>query len=314
MSFASPTWLLALALVPAAIALAVVTRRRSRRYAIRFTAVSTALLAAGVTANRRRHLPAVALLAAIAALALALARPRVSDSVPVRSASIMLVSDESGSMAATDVQPSRLIAAEHAANEMIDRMPSTVRIGAIAFSSSANAVQGPEADHAPARALIDAETANGGTDTGGALELALQLLQGTRTGHPVSAIVLISDGAANQGPDPVTVARTAAAERIPIYTVALGTPSGVLRSPDPFAPPQPVPPDPQLMQEIAQTSHGRSFNAETADQVGSIYRLLGDQLGNAHRVDDITADFAIAGLILLLIAAASSARWSAVLP
>jgi Ca-activated chloride channel homolog len=314
MSFADPTWLVALALVPVAAALAVAARRRSRRYAIRFTAVSTALLASGVTANRRRHLTAVVLLAAIAALAIALARPRVTDSVPVRSASIMLVSDESGSMAATDVQPTRLMAAERAANEMIDRMPSTVRIGAIAFSSSANAVQAPEANHAPARAIIDAQVANGGTDTGGALELALELLQGTRTGHPVSAIVLISDGAANEGPDPVTVARRAAAERIPIYTVALGTASGVLQSPDPFSPPQPVPPDPQLMREIAQTSHGRSFNAQTADEVGSIYRLLGDKLGKAQHVDELTADFAIAGLVLLLIAAAGSARWSAILP
>ena len=118
MSFADPTWLIALGVLPVAVGLAVAWRRRASRYAIRFTAVSTALVAAGAAAGRRRQLPAVALLAAIAALAIALARPRVSDSVPVRSASIMLVSDESGSMAATDVRPTP--------TEKLRRRPSPV--------------------------------------------------------------------------------------------------------------------------------------------------------------------------------------------
>jgi Ca-activated chloride channel family protein len=314
MTFASPTWLLALALVPIAIGIAVAARRRAKRYAIRFTAISTAQAAAAGGANRWRHLPAIALLAAIAALAIALARPHVSYSVPVRSASIMLVSDESGSMAADDVSPTRLAASERAANQLIGALPGTVRIGAITFSNTTNAVQAPATDHAAARAVIDAQTANGGTNTGGALQLALQLLGTKKTSKPVSAIVLLSDGAANEGPDPVGVARQAAAERIPIYTVALGTARGVLTTPDPFIPPQSVPPDPQLMQEIAQTSHGRSFNARTADELSSIYAHLGSKLGSAHRTREITADFAIAGLLLLLLAAAGSARWSQVLP
>ncbi len=314
MSFADPTWLIALGVVPVAVGLAIAWRRRAERYAIRFTAVSTALVAAGAGAGRRRQLPAVALLAAIAALAIALARPRVSVVVPVRSASIMLVSDESGSMAATDVRPTRLAATEHAANQLIDALPDTVRIGAIAFSDRPNAVQGPETDHAAARAIIDAQTANGGTDTGGALELALALLHTASRGRPVSAIVLLSDGAANEGPNPVTVARQAAAQHVPIFTVALGTPSGVLPSPDPFVAPQPVPPDPQLMQAIAEASHGRSFDAQTADGLSSIYQQLGDKLGSAHRTREITAEFAIAGLLLLLLAAAGSTRWSAILP
>ena len=314
MSFADPTWLIALALVPVALALAFAARRRATRYAIRFTAVSTALVAAGAGASRRRHLPIVALLAAIAALALALARPHVGYTVPVRSASIMLVSDESGSMAADDVQPTRLAAAERAANQLIDALPGSVRLGAIAFSDRTNAVQAPDPNHAAAREVIDGQNADGGTDTGGALDLALQLLHATKKGHPVSAIVLLSDGAANEGPDPVTVARQAAADRIPIFTVALGTQNGVLRSPDPFVPPQAVPPDPQLMQAIAQTSHGRSFNAQTADRLSSIYRQLGSSLGSSHRTREVTAEFAIAGLLLLLLAAAGSARFSQLLP
>ena len=244
MSFASPLWLVALALIPIAIAAQVAARRRSRRYAVRFPAVSTLVLAAGAGASWRRHLPAVFALAAIAALALALARPRMSYSAPVDQASLMLVTDHSGSMAATDVQPTRLAAAEGAANTFIDQLPANALVGAIAFSSSPDAVQAPVANHGAARAIIDAQTANGSTATGDALQLALQLLRGADKKHPPSAIVLLSDGAANAGLDVTTVAREAAQEKIPIDTVALGTPNGTLPSPDPFGPPVPVPPDP----------------------------------------------------------------------
>jgi Ca-activated chloride channel family protein len=126
--------------------------------------------------------------------------------------------------------------------------------------------------------------------------------------------VLLSDGAANAGIDVTTVAREAAQEKIPIDTVALGTPNGVLPSPDPYQPPTPVPPDPQLMQEIAQLSGGRSFNAQTADELSSIYKQLGRQLGSVTRRRDITAVFAIGGLAFLLLGAATSTRWAGRLP
>ena len=126
--------------------------------------------------------------------------------------------------------------------------------------------------------------------------------------------MLLSDGAANAGIDVTTVARQAAQERIPIDTVALGTPDGVLPSPDPFGPPVSVPPDPQLMQEIAQLSGGRSFNAETADELSSIYKQLGEQLGSVTRKRDITVAFAIGGFVFLLLGAGTSTRWSGRLP
>ena len=238
----------------------------------------------------------------------------MSYSVPVDRASLMLVTDHSGSMAATDVEPTRLAAAERAANTFIDQLPSSALVGAIAFSSSPDGVQSPVADHSAAREVIDGQNANGSTATGNALQLALQLLRGTDKKHPPSAIVLLSDGAANAGIDVTTVAREAAQEKIPIDTVALGTPNGVLPSPDPYQPPTPVPPDPQLMQEIAQLSGGRSFNAQTADELSSIYKQLGRQLGSVTRKRDITAVFAIGGLAFLLLGAATSTRWAGRLP
>jgi Ca-activated chloride channel family protein len=315
MSFASPVWLAALALVPAAIAASIWARRRATRYAVRFPALATARLAAETSGSAwLRHLPAALALAAVAALALTLAQPRVSYAVPLNEGAVMLVSDESGSMAATDVQPTRLAAAEQAANTFIDQLPTKVRVGAIAFSSSANAVQAPSADHNAARSLIGSQTASGATATGDALRLALQLLDAGSRKRPPSAIVLLSDGSANAGVDVHTIAREAGRDRIPIDTVALGTLYGTLPNPDPLGPPVSVPPDPQLMQQIARLSRGQTFNAQSADQLSSIYKRLGRQLGTVTRKRDVTAEFAAGALALLLLAAVASTRWSGRLP
>jgi Ca-activated chloride channel family protein len=310
MSFGAPQWLVALALIPAAVAAYLLTRRRSRRYSVRFTAVSTLREAVAAAPSWERHLPAALALTAIALLSVALARPRVNYRVATNQASIVLITDHSGSMAANDVAPSRLAAAVSAANTFIDQLPGTVRVGAIGFGSTPDAVQGPAANHSVARTLIDAQSPGGGTDTGDALQLALQLLRGSSPKHPPAAIVLLSDGSANTGPNPVDVGRQAGRDRIPIYTVALGTPNGVLANPDPFGPPVSVPPDPQLMQQIAQVSGARAFNAQSADQLSSIYKRLGSQLGTVSRKREITAVFAVAGLVLLVGAVAGSVRWS----
>ncbi|HEY1591569.1 MAG TPA: VWA domain-containing protein [Solirubrobacteraceae bacterium] len=314
MSFSSPVWLAALALIPAAIAVSVLARRRARRYSVRFPAVATARLAAAAGSSWIRYIPAALLLGSVAALALALAKPHVSYQAAVNEGSVMLVSDESGSMAATDVQPTRLDAAEQAANTFIDQLPSAVRLGAIAFSTSPNSVQSPSADHNGARSLINGQQASGATATGDALQLALQLLRGGQTKHPAAAIVLLSDGSANQGVDASTVAKLAAKEKIPIDTVALGTPNGTLPNPDPLGPPVPVPPDPALMQQIAKLSGGQTFNAQSADELSSIYKKLGTQLGTVTRQRDITSYFVIGGLALLTLAGIGATRWSPRLP
>jgi Ca-activated chloride channel family protein len=314
MSFASPLGLLVLAAVPLALCAYVFSRRRAKRYAIRFTAVPVVRAAMGPSSSWQRHIPAALALAALAALALALARPHKTYRTPVDEASMMLVTDHSGSMAATDVQPTRLAAAEKAANTFIDQLPSNAKVGAVAFSSSPDGVQAPVTNHAAARTIIDGQVADGATATGNALQLALQLLNGAQAKHAPSAIVLLSDGAANAGVDPVTVAEEAKQEKIPIFTVALGTANGVLPNPDPFQGPQAVPPDPQLMQQIAKVSGGEAFDAQTAGKLSSIYKELGTRLGSVTRKRDITGDFALVGMALLLLAIAASVRRSGLLP
>ncbi|MCW3063420.1 MAG: hypothetical protein JWN32_592 [Solirubrobacterales bacterium] len=316
MSFASPVWLLGLGLVPLAVAAHVAAGRRARRYAVRFTAVSSLKLAAGTTPAWRKHLPAALALAALAALVVALAKPQTTVAVPVRSASIVLVTDHSRSMEATDVSPSRLSAAEGAANTFVKQLPGSVRLGIVAFSSAPDAVQGPTTNHDLVRSVIDGQQADGATATGDALQVALGLLARDRSqsgSRPAAAIVLLSDGATTTGSDPVQVARAAKNQHVPIFTVALGTPDGVLPG-NAFQPDIPVPPDPQTLRLISEASGGRAFTARDADQLSSIYRSLGSQFGTRTAKHEVTASFAIGGLVLLLAAAATSRRWLGRLP
>jgi Ca-activated chloride channel family protein len=315
MSFADPLWLLVLWLVPLALLAQRLARRRTRTYAARFPAAATLQQAlVDVRGPRwRRQLPIAALLLALALLVGAVAAPRITHRVPIRAASLVLVLDHSGSMDSSDVKPTRLQAAIRAANTFIDQLPASARVGVVAFSTAPDTVQQPVTNHADARQVIDSQQAGGGTDTGPALQLALELLHGGRRHHPPGAIVLLSDGAANLGVDPVTVAQQARAERIPIYTVALGTPNGTLNE-GPFGPAVPVPPDPQLMRAIARTSGGRAFDAQTEAYLRSVYATLGRRLSTVKRQRDGSVYFLAAAGALLLLAALGSVRTAARLP
>ncbi|HEX6743145.1 MAG TPA: VWA domain-containing protein [Solirubrobacteraceae bacterium] len=316
MSFATPIWLLGLALVPVALLAYQASRRRGSRYAVRYTAVPALKVAAGTVPVWRRHLPAALALAALAALVLALAKPQKTVAVPVERASIMLVTDHSRSMSATDVEPDRLSAAQRAARTFLNQLPSQVRVGAVAFSDTPDAVQAPSSDHDNARRIVDGQVADGATATGAALEVAIDALKNDKQNgkRPPSAIILLSDGKTTVPPDPVPIARTAGQLKIPIYTVALGTRDATVPNPNPFGTPLLVAPDPETLRQIAQVSGGKAFTAEDSDSLKSIYKTLGSQLGTKTKKEQITAAFAIGGLVLLFGAAVSSLRWAGRLP
>jgi Ca-activated chloride channel family protein len=315
-SFASPTWLFALALVPLALLAYLASRRNAKRYAVRFTAVPSLRVAGATVPAWRRHLPAALALAALAALVVALAKPQATVAVPIERASIMLVTDHSRSMLATDVEPNRLAAAQRAARTFLDQLPEPVRVGAVAFSDSPDAVQAPSNDHEGARRIVDGQVADGATATGDALQVAIDALRRDRQNgkRPPSAIVLLSDGKTTVGPDPVAIARTAGQLKIRIYTVALGTRDATVPNPNPFGTPLSVAPDPDTLRRISEVSGGRAFTAEDNNELSSIYKTLGSQLGTRKQKKEVTANFAIAGLVLLLGAAGASMRWAGRLP
>jgi Ca-activated chloride channel family protein len=314
LTFASPLWLLALLAVPAVLAAVAASRRRARRYAVRFTAVPSLLAAAAVVPAWRRHLPTGLALAAIASLALAAAKPTHAVRVAIQAASIMLVTDHSGSMQAHDVSPTRLRAAQQAANSFIDALPNGVRLGVVAFSASADAAQPPTTDHDVTRRVIDGQVANGATATGDALATALGLLRQGNSTPKASAIILLSDGARTMGRDPIPVAQESARLKVPIYTVALGTQDALVPNPDPFGAPLPAPPDPQTLRQISRITHAQSFTAGDAGRLRSIYKALGTQLGSKPQKRELTVGFAVAGMLLLLGAAGTSLRFGGRLP
>jgi Ca-activated chloride channel family protein len=315
-SFASPAWLLGLALVPLALLAYQASRRRGSRYAVRFTALPALKAAATVVPAWRRHVPAALALAALAALVLALAKPQKTIAVPVERASIMLVTDHSRSMSATDVEPDRLSAAQRAARTFINQLPEQVRLGAVAFSDTPDAVQAPSSDHDDARRIVDAQVADGATATGAALEVAIDALKNDKQNgkRAPSAIILLSDGKTTVPPDPVPIARSARQLKIPIYTVALGTRDATVPNPNPFGTPLLVAPDPETLRQIARVSGGKAFTAEDSDSLKSIYKTLGSQLGTKEQKKQVTASFAIGGLVLLLGAGITSLRWAGRLP
>jgi Ca-activated chloride channel family protein len=316
-SFAHPWFVLGLLLVPLLVAAQMaLQRRRARRYAVRFTAVPALKAAAAATPHSWvRHVPAALVLAALASLVFAVAKPSRTVAVPINRGSIMLVTDHSRSMQATDVAPDRLSAAQSAADRFLTQVPPAVRVGVVTFSNSPDAVQSPTSDHSDAKRVIDLQVADGATATGDALQVAIDtLVADKQNGKRVpAAIVLLSDGKTTTGRDPVEVARMAGRLHIPIFTVALGTADATVPNPG-FGPPLPVPPDPATLAEIAKVSGGRAFTAEDSSRLASIYKTLGSQLGTKNQQREVTSSFALLGLGLLLGGAALGVRSRGRLP
>jgi Ca-activated chloride channel family protein len=312
MSFQAPLFLLGLGVVPLALAALALARRRPARYVVRFPATATLAAVAPRAGRLRRMLPAALLSLALAGLVLALARPEATIAVPVERASVVLVTDTSGSMEATDVAPSRLRAAEAAAERFLDRVPDELQVGLVGYAEAAHTVLAPTQDHAEVRATLATLAANGGTATGDALASALHTLGERGEDAPPAAVVLLSDGATTTGRDPVAVAREARAARVPVYTVALGTAAGTVQTPDGQI--LSVPPDPEALREIARVSGGRAFAAADADALDAVYERLGSQIGTRKERREISAGFAAAGLLLLGGAVAASLRWRGRLP
>jgi Ca-activated chloride channel homolog len=313
MSFLHPAVLIALASIPL---LAWWYASQQRRRARAADAFASPLLRGSVAPHRprwRRHVPMLAFALALAVLILAAARPERTVAVPISTATIMLANDTSGSMAARDVAPSRLAAAERAANRFVSGVPESVRVGLLEFNTRVALLQAPTTDHAQVRSALAQLRVTGGTAIGDAIRTALRSVESVpkvNGKRPPAAIVLLSDGASDVGADPLTAAQEAAAAHVPVYTVVLGTASGTVAEKRGTSTVNvPVPPDPQQLAEIARLSHGQSFTATDARGLDTVYQRLGAELGHKKVKHEITAGFAGGGLALLLLGSAASLIW-----
>jgi Ca-activated chloride channel homolog len=315
-TFGAPLVLAALLLVPVAIVLYVRQQGHRRRAAAAFA--SPALLAS-VAPRRpgwRRHAPMLVFLLALIVLVVAAAKPQKTVAVPVERAAIMLATDVSGSMEATDVKPSRLVAARRAARNFVDGTPRGVNIGIMAFNGRPRVLQSPTPERADIDAALNRLTPSGGTATGDAISSALRVLRqpvGINKKIPPSAIVLLSDGASTKGKSPIAAAEEAKRAKIPVYTVALGTPAGTITVPRPGgqggSETRRVPPDPDALGRIARASGGQTFTADNASELKRVYQRLGSQLGTERRKRQLTSSFAGGALVLLLVGAGMSLAW-----
>lgn len=314
MTFQAPLVLLALLALPA-LALWYVRQQGVRR--AQAAAFARPALQRNVATRRpgwRRHAPYVATALALAVLVVAAARPQKTVAVPVERASIMLVTDISGSMKSTDVFPNRVTAAKQAAQRFADTVPARVNIGVMEFNQTPTVLHSPTSDRQAVANAINRIAPGGSTGTGEAIAAATRILTqipGELGRRPPAAIVLLSDGASDVGRDPVAAAREAGRQHIPIYTVALGTPDGTVlhRDKNGIMRRIPVPPDPQALAAIAHASGGQAFTAQTATGLKQVYEKLGSQLGHRKEKHQITSAVAGGGLVLLLAGGALSLGW-----
>jgi Ca-activated chloride channel homolog len=313
MSFLHPAILFALVAIPLVVWWYVGQQRRRANAESAFMAPALRGSVAPRRPRWRRHVPMLAFALALAILIVAAARPQRTVAVPINTATIMLANDTSGSMAATDVKPSRLAAAERAASQFLAGVPDSVRVGLLEFNTRVALLQTPTTDHAQVRSALAQLRVTGGTAIGDAIRTALRsVASGRKAGgkQAPAAIVLISDGASDVGSDPLTAAQQAAAAHVPVYTVVLGTSTGTVTEKRGKATVTvPVPPDPQQLAEIARISHGQSFTATNANGLNAVYKHLGAELGHKKVKQEMTASFAGGALALLLLGSVTSLTW-----
>jgi Ca-activated chloride channel family protein len=317
-----PAVLAAAALVTAAAIAGYVSVQRRRAAALAAAGFGAPAGGGARRAALRRHLPYALLLAALPILLVGLARPHAEVAVPRVAGTVVLAFDVSNSMSADDVTPSRLAAAQAAATGFVEEQPDTVDVGVLVFGDQALLTQAPTDDHAAAVAAIGRLSASGGTSLGQAILVAL----GTITGKPVTlpadgaavttsdlgywpsaTIVVFSDGQDTGGPDAEAAAELAAAAGVRIQAVGVGTAAGATVEVDGYQLGTAL--NETLLTTVAQTTGGAYHQAGDADALADTTESIDLRLTTKKEPLELTAPFAGAALLLLMLGALLGIRW-----
>jgi Ca-activated chloride channel homolog len=314
MNFLAPGRLWLLVLVAALAATYLVVQRRRRHYAARFTNLDLLASVAPKRPGWRRHVAAAAMLAALVVLVAAWARPTRPERVPRERATVMLAIDTSVSMRAEDVDPSRLDAAKAAGSTFVDDLPNRFRLGLVTFDGNARQIVAPSQEHervgdALQRLRLDERTAIGeGIFT--SLE-SLRDIPSRSSRRRLAHIVLMSDGSTNTGRSNESAAEAARRARIPVTTIAFGTDDGTIVT---GGEEYPVPVDRDALREIADTTEGRFYEAQSAEQLRSVYGDIGSSVGFRTEQREATAWFVGIALVFAIAGAGASLIWTSRLP
>lgn len=315
MTFLSPIWLLALVGVATLLAGYVVQQIRRKRYVARFSNVSLLASIAPRRPGWRRHVTFALLLIAMAVMSIGVARPTAKVRVPREKATVMLAVDVSISMEATDVLPTRLEAAKKAADEFADLLPPKINLGLVAFAGAASVKVPPTIDRDAFKNAVGGLELLQSTAIGegvfSCLDAITTFSQSTtvKSEKPVPArVVLLSDGTNNSGRT-VPMAEDAAKKAdVPVSTIAFGTADGTVDIPG--YGPQRVPADKTTLRELATTTGGSFHTAASEQELASVYKDIGSQIGYTTARQDISYRFLAAGLLFALAAGAASLLWA----
>lgn len=314
LQFLSPDRLWALLLVPLLVALYVWATLRKNRTGMRFTNTSVLARVVRKQSQWRRHLAVAASLLSLVTLVLAWAQPNGVDKVPRERATIVLVIDVSRSMAAVDVKPNRLAAAKQLSVEFLKGLPAQYNVAVVSLSGNPAVRLPPTVDRGLAERAITALDYQHSTAVGEALVTAVNAVQMAPKGDDGStapgSIVMLSDGTNTAGRSPLQGAEEARKAKIPVYTIAYGTVNG---SVDLDGQRERVPPDAELLAQIARHTGGTTATAENAGDLTRVYNNIRSEVGYEEVKKETTAVWAGYGLAFAVVAALAAvslgARW-----
>jgi len=328
--------LLLLLLIPLFGVLYIMLLQRRRRLAASYGSLGLVAGATGRGPGIRRHVPPALFLVGLTILAIALARPQAAVSLPKVEGTVILVIDVSGSMAADDLEPTRMEAAKAVARDFVERQPPSVQLGVVAFSDGGLSVQAPTNDQEAVLASIDRLMPQRGTSLGQGILAALNtiavddagqtpdldssLTSGpTTTPTPVpegayesAVIVLLTDGENTDAPDPLEAAQAAADRGVRIYTVGIGSAAGATLQINGFTVHTRL--DEAMLQQISEIARGAYYRAENEEDLRSIYENLVTRLVIKPEKMEVTSIFAGASILVLLMGGTFSLLWFGRLP
>lgn len=310
--FAHSWFFLFLFVVAGLVALYILMQLARQRRMLRFANMELLESVAPKRPSRWRHVPAILLVLSLLLFTIAMAGPTHDVRIPRNRAVVMLVIDVSQSMRATDVEPSRMVAAQEAAKQFADELTPGINLGLIAYAGTATVLVSPTTNREATKNALDKLQFADRTATGEAIFTALQAIAtvgaviGGGDTPPPARIVLFSDGKETMPTNPdnpkgaYTAARTAKDQGVPISTISFGTPYGFVEINDQR---QPVPVDDETMKKVGQLSGGNSYNAATLAELRAVYSSLQQQIGYETIKGDASVGWLRLGALALALAA-----------
>ena len=339
--FIWPEFLWLLLALPLLVLLYIWLLRRKKQNVLRFASLSIVREAMGSGNSIRRHIPPAIFLLAVTAMLVAAARPVAVISLPSNQQTIILAMDVSGSMRATDVEPTRIVAAQNAAKAFLAELPRHVKVGIVAFAGTATLAQLPTLSREDLVTAIDRFQLQRGTATGNGIVMSLatlfpddgidigQMQWGRSPGkakslddaakekkekEPVAAgsytsaaIIMLTDGQRTTGVDPMEAAKMAADRGVRVYTVGIGTVNGETIGFEGWS--MRVRLDEDTLKQIANRTAAEYFYAGSAADLKKVYNTLGTKLAVEKKETEISGLFALAAALFALVAGALSLAW-----